>query len=148
MPNSFIMDDTLVTMTDYITPAFADDDKLVTEAEYALKNVEFDTVVGTGISGALVAPLLARWMGKNLVIVRKENVDTHAYRPIEGKLGHRWLFVDDLVCTGATLRRVVKAVDTLTFNLSFDWKTEYVGTYLYSYGGTYHAPGYERTSIY
>lgn len=88
--------------------------------------VDFDTMIGTGLSGALTVPFLARAMGKHWAIVRKEkDVDNHSGNPIEGSIGERWIFVDDLISSGETRRRVLSVV-AQTFS-----DTKYVGDYLY-----------------
>lgn len=68
---------------------------------------DFDTLVGVGVSGAVVVPTLARLLGVDFAIVRKENDGSHGWNKVEGVVGKKWLFVDDLVSSGATVRRVV-----------------------------------------
>lgn len=76
--------------------------------------ITFDTLVCTGLSGVMVVPTLARELtvalGKkvNLLVVRKGE-KTHGM-PLEGRLGNEWLFVDDFICHGDTIRKVYKAV--------------------------------------
>jgi hypothetical protein len=75
-------------------------------ASLADNPVEFDTMVGTGLSGALVIPALAVAFDVFPLIVRKEGDSSHAMQRLEGTLGLRWLFVDDFRDTGATEARV------------------------------------------
>lgn len=82
-------------------------------------------MVGTGLSGALVIPDLARRLGKLFAIVRKETERTHSSRPIEGDIGERWLFVDDLIATGMTYCRVRHTVHKYAVG------TNLVGAFLY-----------------
>lgn len=86
---------------------------------------DFDTLVGTGVSGAVIVPTLARLLGVDFAIVRKENDGTHGWNKIEGVMGKKWLFVDDLVSSGTTVRRVQKLVTEL-----FP-KSVAMGAYLY-----------------
>src|SRR5690242_12227601 len=56
---------------------------------------QVDTLVGSGLSGTLVVPSLARACDVPFwAIVRKEKT-THTSRLVEGAIGDRWLFVDD-----------------------------------------------------
>src|SRR4051812_16554608 len=89
----------------YLGEAFSDPSVLIEEAKRTIKG-KYDTLVGTGLSGSLVIPLLARGLDCDWLIVRKENDGSHSTKPAEGRLGRRWLFVDDFIASGATLRRV------------------------------------------
>src|SRR6266498_3813511 len=99
---------------DYLEPAFAPD-RILLRAARELRGVDFDTMVGTGLSGTLVVPILARAMGKKFLIVRKgDDVHNHSpYRRVVGTLGAKWLFVDDFVATGKTLRHVKDTIRAL-----------------------------------
>lgn len=97
----------------YFNRAFGDPAPLITEAMDALRGVEFDTFVGTGLSGSLVAPLLARAMGRHFMIVRKEGDGSHSGFKVEGTIGSRWIFVDDFICSATTLYRCVDAINAL-----------------------------------
>ena len=75
----------------------------------------FDAIAITGISGALFGIPLAYALGKELMIVRKKEL-RHSGR-LEGGgyvLGvinaRHYLIVDDLTESGATLKRITKAV--------------------------------------
>ena len=107
-----------------------------------LANVDFDTMVGTGLSGALIVPRLADALDVNWLIIRKPNDSTHASDEAVGWLGKRWLFVDDFMESGATFHRVHKTVKTLAdrsrteyvgdkYRKMPPWSTEFVGAYLY-----------------
>ena len=111
--------------TSYLDAAFGDPALLVYNAMTTLKDVEFDTFVGRGLSGALVAPLLARAMGKWFAIARKPCTEgDHSGQTIEGSMGDRWVFVDDLICSGNTFRKAYN--DVLAAK-----DCECVGIYLY-----------------
>lgn len=122
-------------------------DKIARDMRKALADVEYDTIVGTGMSGGIVIPQLARLLKKHPLIIRKEGVDTHAMYPAVGKLGHRWIFVDDFIGSGATRNRVMNAVAGIaakrdvTWDDEVAWPTEFVGSYLYQTGKwVQHAP--------
>jgi adenine/guanine phosphoribosyltransferase-like PRPP-binding protein len=86
---------------------------------------EFDTIVATGTSGMMIAPIIAVRMGKNLVAVRKPDEQSHSYDRLQGTFGKRWIFLDDFVASGSTLRRVIRAVN------DEGPPAKFVGVYLY-----------------
>lgn len=98
--------------------------------ELILDDLEFDTIVGTGLSGTIAATELARKLDKNYLIVRKDNDGSHSSLPVEGRLGKSWLFVDDTTASGRTFCRVWDKVTNISREKSFD--TEFVGTFLYA----------------
>jgi hypothetical protein len=123
-----------------------------------LDGVYYDTMVGTGMSGALVVPILAREMGCHFLVVRKPG-DGHGHHlsypggPGEGMLGHRWLFVDDGIQSGETVTRVREQISAEALRRGHF--TSFAGAYLYGeheqhydsyYGGPsagrdgYHSP--------
>lgn len=118
---------------DYLDEIFKDPDRTITKFKTLMTDVDYDTLVGVGMSGALSIPMLARAVGKHFAIVRKarDYESNHSRRMIEGVVGRRWVFVDDLICTGNT-RRVALAGIKL-FSEHFDWNTVYVGDYFYQY---------------
>lgn len=105
-------------------------------ARRALTDVEYDTMVGIGLSGSIAAPLLANALGKKLLILRKDE-SSHTNSKLAGKLGKRWLFVDDFIATGHTLKGAMKLIqDTVERNNLYTYgrdkfSTQYVGTYEY-----------------
>lgn len=83
--------------------------KLVGEIRKATEGVNFDTVVGTGLSGTIFAARVAPVLGKHFAIVRKpDDRSTHSDLRIEGTIGYRWIFVDDFLCSGATMKRTME----------------------------------------
>ncbi|ASR77172.1 phosphoribosyl transferase [Mycobacterium phage MyraDee] len=103
---------------------------LLRRAKEHIGHIDFDTMVGTGLSGTIAVTELARKLGKHYMVVRKPNDGTHSSLPVEGKVGKRWVFVDDLVGTGRTLSRVFDAMSALTQGRGF--ATTFVGTFLYA----------------
>lgn len=95
-----------------------------------VKQVKFDTIVGTGLSGSLVIPMLARRLRRKWAIVRKDGEQRHSSYQIEGEIGDRWIFVDDLIASGRTLRRVQEVVQE-EFRIR-EAQTTYVGAWLYA----------------
>lgn len=91
---------------------------------------EFDTLVGTGFSGALVIPALALKLGKDFVLIRKEDDDSHhGGGELVGRLGRRWIFVDDFSATGQTRRRVTQKIEETAKINGFE--TTHVANYFY-----------------
>jgi len=78
-----------------------------------LKDVDFDTMVGTGFSGIFSIIKLAPAMGKHSLLLRKPTDDSHSETIGEGVLGDRWIFVDDFSCTGNTRNRVIRQMEEL-----------------------------------
>jgi hypothetical protein len=118
----------------YLSDLFECADVCVQKFRIAMRAVDFDTLVGTGLSGTLAAQLFARAIGVNFAIVRKAGDGTHSMNRIEGTIGKRWVFVDDLVSSGDTRRRVREAMDEFCRLEKFE--SEYVGQYLY-YGNKF-----------
>jgi orotate phosphoribosyltransferase len=98
-------------------------------AQENLAGVDFDTIVGTGLSGSIVVPALALAMEKKFLLIRKDGDDSHhgSGRPV-GELGLAWVFVDDFISTGRTRRRVIEKV---AGSLSYRNTTSMVGQYMY-----------------
>jgi len=110
----------------YFEEAFRNTDLLIERATRKLQDVPFDTLVGTGVSGTIFVPILARALDKHWMIVRKEWSE-HAKSMLEGELGCRWLFCDDFIDTGATLKRVRQTIK----DYNPCWHTVFGGSYLY-----------------
>jgi hypothetical protein len=125
--------------------AFNDPDELVrkfkrTIIEDGFDLHEFDTLVGTGFSGALVVPTLARATGRDFLIVRKPNDSHHHGSAIaEGNYNDsgNWLFVDDGIGTGKTYTRVRHAVNKLA--TSYRLPDNFQGAYLYGHDAMHPA---------
>lgn len=118
----------------YLESAINDMDSLVYTATKRLMERgmldKFDTLVGRGLSGALVVPYVARALDKHWLIVRKTGDGSHSHEIAEGNLGHAWLFFDDLICSGRTLAAAVSAVKEICASLGYE--TTFVGAYTYA----------------
>jgi len=116
--------------TGYMDKALDNLADVIAEAQTALADVEFDTLVGTGFSGGVVIPALALAMDKKWTLIRKESDDSHhGGGRLIGSLGKRWVFVDDFVSSGATRTRVLEKIEAGA--VLHDLTSEYVGDYLY-----------------
>ncbi len=118
----------------YMDDAVFNLSEVIGTAKDRLEGVDFDTMVGTGFSGGVVIPALALAMGKNFVLVRKENDDSHhGGGRLLGELGRSWIFVDDLVSSGRTRERVIEKVELAAREAS--QPTTMLGQYMYvNYG--------------
>ena len=86
--------------------------QMLAAAVAKLKDVDFDAIACTGVSGLLFAPSLAEVMGKELIVVRKEqDTKNHSHRDVEGYYEtKKYIFVDDQISFGDTFRRVKEQV--------------------------------------
>jgi adenine/guanine phosphoribosyltransferase-like PRPP-binding protein len=125
-------DGTLRIGSEYLRTALHEVESTVDFAVERLGNAEatFDCLVGTGLSGALVVPALARRLGVPFLIVR-DHEGTHSPYAAEGLLRRRWLFVDDKIVTGDTLKRVKATVAAIS--AASGYPTEFAGAYEYLY---------------
>jgi adenine/guanine phosphoribosyltransferase-like PRPP-binding protein len=83
----------------------------VDEVAAVLQQYDFDAIAFRGMSGALLAPPLALKLDKSLLMVRKEDVNSHSGYPVEGDLAAmRYVIVDDVVDSGLTLKKIVQRV--------------------------------------
>jgi len=120
---------------------------MIEDARQHLAGVEFDTFVATGLSGTCAATVLAYALGKNYLILRKEDdTSTHDGRRAFGVLGERFIFLDDFVSSGETRRRVLRQLtQVIEQERGYDWdyltgsrtpkplhETTFVGEYHYS----------------
>lgn len=122
----------------YLSPIFRDPALVTRDAARELANVDFDTIIGSGISGALAVQMLAKELGVHYAIVRKPNDGTHSMNIVEGRIGRRWVFVDDLIASGKTLRRVIDSMNDHCRHRN--WETKRIGSYLYN-DRRFYAPG-------
>lgn len=100
--------------TSYMRPIMGDElDDTLRDFRRTLEeaDVQVDTVVGRGLSGAMIVPVLARYLGCDFLVVRKRGDGTHAGSRMEGALGERWAFVDDFYSTGETFKETWKAIE-------------------------------------
>ena len=72
----------------------------------------FDTIVCIGVSGMLLAPMLAAKYHKELIVVRKGLEGTHSKCILEssGKPCHKYIIIDDLMASCNTVRNLLKSV--------------------------------------
>jgi hypothetical protein len=116
--------------TSYMDRALYNLEDVIKQAQRDLRNVDFDTMVGTGFSGGVVIPALATAMGKDFLLIRKETDDSHHGKGrLLGRLGQKWIFVDDFVSSGRTRDRVQAKVSEAAYQRQYP--TTFVGEYMY-----------------
>jgi len=73
------------------------------------KITPFDGIVVTGTSGLLVGPSIASHLDKHLIVVRQH---LNCYSPfmVEGVIPFNYVIVDDLICSGNTVRYILDAM--------------------------------------
>jgi len=76
-----------------------------------LKGLKFDSIAFRGVSGALIAPVLAHALNKNIIVVRKGNQNSHSYRTVEGNFDCKtYVIADDFVDTGRTVKTIKREI--------------------------------------
>jgi orotate phosphoribosyltransferase-like protein len=63
------------------------------------------------MSGALIGPPVALRLNKSMILVRKDEDDTHSDYKVEGDRNiKRYVILDDFVCSGKTRDRIINGV--------------------------------------
>jgi orotate phosphoribosyltransferase len=99
----------------------------ISKAVKDLRNKDFDAIVFSGYSGALVAPAVALRLKKHLIVVRKAGTDSHSSQTVEGYRGEKckYIFLDDFVSLSKTIKRCIKKTRNWVPN------SQCVGAYFY-----------------
>lgn len=134
--------DHLLISCSYFREAY-DFDAILAKFKREVPQGACDTLVGRGLSGTLVVPRLADALGLAWLIVRKPEDDSHSDEDAEGHIGRKWLFVDDFLSSGNTMRLTISAVSKLTterkaYSVSSQeyvpspWPTAFAGVWCYT----------------
>lgn len=70
----------------------------------------FDSIACCGISGLMVVPQIAEILNKNIVIIRKPDEKRYSDFWIEGVAPFRYVIVDDLICSGNTVKWIKQTI--------------------------------------
>lgn len=84
--------------------------KIVMDAVRVLRNYNFDSIACCGTSGLLVVPQIAEILDKHIVVIRKPCYKRYSVFDMEGVVPYRYIIVDDLVCSGRTIRLVKNTI--------------------------------------
>lgn len=87
-------------------PVIHDLNHQVSKAISALNTIRFETIAFSGLSGALLAPIVANAMKKSIVAVRKENERTASSAPAVGVIDGDFVIIDDLIDSARTFNRI------------------------------------------
>ena len=82
--------------------------KIIIKAVCDLRKIsdQFDSIVCCGVSGLMVVPQIAELLDKHIVVIRKQNEKCYSDFPMEGVTPFRYIIVDDLVCSGSTIKHI------------------------------------------
>ena len=69
----------------------------------------YDAIACCGTSGLMVVPQIAELLNKNIVVVRK-NTDGYSDFMVEGASTRQYIIIDDLICSGSTVRHIIKNI--------------------------------------
>lgn len=76
------------------------------------KKLEFDSIAFSGMSGAIVAPLVAMELNKPIILIRRSTQHTHSGRHIEysdsiqKEKCKSYIIIDDFIASGDTVKRI------------------------------------------
>lgn len=99
--------------------------RVINSASNFLCGVSFDSIVVCGTSGLLVGPQVSEKLNKNITMVRKKNEKRYSPFIIEGAYPNQYVILDDLVCSGSTLKHILH-------NIKEEYPTsKCVGVYMY-----------------
>lgn len=86
--------------------------KIIIKAVCDLRKISntFDSIACCGTSGLLVVPQIAEILDKHIVIVRKRSDKRYSVFNVEGVVPYRYVIVDDLVCSGNTIKLIKNTI--------------------------------------
>ncbi|NDB60499.1 phosphoribosyltransferase [bacterium] len=86
--------------------------KIIIDAVCKLRKIKdsFDSIACSGTSGLMVVPQIAELLDKHIVIVRKNDERSYSDFRIEGVSPFRYIIIDDLICSGNTIRHIKRSI--------------------------------------
>lgn len=103
--------------------------KEIALAVKSVKSLTFRSIAFRGVSGALVAPIVAVRLKKGLIVVRKRE-SQHSTYLVEGHrlIGpQKYIIIDDFPSTGDTIKEIMKEIKA-----NHNQSAKCVGVYFYS----------------
>ena len=84
---------------------------MIIKAICSLRKIEesFDSIACCGVSGLMVVPQIAEILNKNIIIVRKDEKRYSEFF-IEGVSPSRYVILDDLICSGDTIKHIMNSI--------------------------------------
>jgi adenine/guanine phosphoribosyltransferase-like PRPP-binding protein len=87
----------------------------IKEAERLRKEIGYDTIAFSGVSGAAIAFILSHWLDIPLVCVRKKGENSHYHsggKILEGNVNdvRKYIIVDDFIASGATCNHIIDSI--------------------------------------
>ena len=93
-------------------------------------NLDFDAIAFRGMSGAIIAPIVANELNKDLLMVRKSD-GNHSGFELEGnRNSQNYIIIDDLIATGKTINSILSVVKNRT-------SSNCLGIFLYAAGSDF-----------
>lgn len=85
--------------------------KIIIKAVCDLRKISdsFDSIACCGVSGLMVVPQIAELLNKHIIVVRKGEKCYSEFRT-EGVAPFRYIILDDLICSGATVKHIKKTI--------------------------------------
>jgi len=86
--------------------------RVIIDAYTKLSKVDFwyDAIACSGASGMLVVPQIAELLKKNIIVVRKRNEKCYSDFEIEGPSTKQYIIIDDLICSGNTIKHMIRSI--------------------------------------
>jgi len=69
----------------------------------------YDSIACCGTSGLVVVPQIAELLNKNIIVVRKKK-DGYSDFMVEGAATNLYIIIDDLICSGGTVKHIIKNI--------------------------------------
>lgn len=86
--------------------------KIIIKAVCDLRKIkdQFDSIACCGVSGLMVVPQIAELLDKHIMVVRKAGEKCYSEFRTEGVAPFRYVILDDLICSGDTIRRITSVL--------------------------------------
>jgi len=86
--------------------------KIIIRAICDLRKIQntFDSIACCGTSGLMVVPQIAELLNKHIIVVRKKGEKCYSEFVTEGVAPYQYIIIDDLICSGSTVRHIKKAI--------------------------------------
>ena len=86
--------------------------KIIIKAVCDLRKISgtFDCIACCGTSGLMVVPQVAELLNKHIIVIRKKEDKCYSEFTIEGVAPFRYIILDDLICSGNTVRNIQRNV--------------------------------------